>query len=218
MNTYAELLDLYTSHSTNFKSIVGLTTEEHKLNGPYLCSPGKEYLESKVKIVFVGQETNGWTTHADVSLQMQTYAGFGLGKNYVSSPFWNVIRKIEKAATGQHYCCASLNLNKFDVNGNPPREPFLATIQKLDHILKDEIQLLKPDLIVFFTGWRHDSRLTNIFNANLIEVDGFKKRELAEMKLADESFKIFRTYHPNYLRRSGLENKVINTLVSKVKL
>lgn len=218
MSAYAELLKLYTSHSTAFKSVLNLTTEEHKLNGPYLCSPGKEYLESKVKVVFVGQETKGWTAHADVSLQMQTYADFGLGKKYIPSPFWNVIRKIEKAATGNHYCCATLNLNKFDVNGKPPREPYLATIQKLDHILKDEIQLLKPDLVIFFTGWRLDGRLTGIFNANLVEVDGLKKRELAEIKLVNESFKIFRTYHPNYLRRSGLENKVINTLISQAKL
>lgn len=219
MNIYAGLFELYSTYWDEFKS-ARLTSSD--LNGPYLCSPGKEYLESMVKIVFVGQETNGWSKRDNVVEQMQTYTDFGLGlrpkiaKKYASSPFWNVIRKIEKAVTGQHYCCASLNLNKFDVNGKSPREPYLATIEKLDHILKAEIQLLQPDVVIFFTGWKYDSRVSKIFSASLTEVDGFKKRELAEISLANEPFKIFRTYHPNYLRMSGLESKVIQELVSKI--
>lgn len=112
-----------------------------------------------MKIVFVGQETNGWSSHTDVKKQMKTYSDFGLGKEYISSPFWNVIRKIEKELTGQHFCCASLNLNKFDINKKRSREPFLTEIEELDHILYAEIELLKPDIVILFTGPRYDRRI-----------------------------------------------------------
>jgi hypothetical protein len=216
MELNAELFDFYSSHLMEFEAVSRWSTEHQKFNGPYLCSPGKEYCDSKLKIVIVGQETNGWTSHTDVSKQMQTYSDFSLGKKYFSSPFWNVIRKIEKELNGEHYCCASLNLNKFDINGKPPREPFLTTIEKLDHILYDEIQLLKPDVVIFFTGPKYDRRISKLFNNELTEIDGFHKRKLAEMTLADKPFKIFRTYHPNYLRRTGLENQVIHQMVTSV--
>lgn len=213
MDSKSTLLRLYSEH---WNELISTRNEIANSHGPYLCSPGKEYLDSLVKLVIVGQETNGWSRHNQIVEQMQTYEKFDLGKKYVSSPFWNVIRKIEKGVIGKQYCSASLNLNKFDVNGKPPRENNLAKIEKFDTILNLEILALKPDAVIFFTGWKYDKRIENCLNSTVEMVPGFNRRELGQIKLANEPIKIFRTYHPNYLRRSGKEAKIIDEIINRL--
>ncbi|MBM5572092.1 MULTISPECIES: hypothetical protein [Deefgea] len=216
MDIHSKLFDLYTSQLEEFKKINNQCSGI--LQGPFLCSPGKKYLESAKKIIFVGQETNGWPSNFDVEYQMKAYSEFDLGANYFSSPFWNVIRKIEKAISNDHYCSAWLNLNKFDENNKSPSAANLAILEKLDYILLKEIEFLSPDIVILFTGPKYDNRVTNLFNQVPQEIEGFNTRHLAEVRLVNRQFKIYRTYHPNYLRRSGLESKIIQAISLKANL
>ncbi len=216
MDIHAGLFKLYISRLDEFKLVKRKSSGI--LNGPFLSSPGKKYSDAMTKIVFIGQETNGWASNFDVEAQMREYIDFGLGVNYFSSPFWNVIRKVEKEIAGDYYCSAWLNLNKFDENNKSPSPSNLAILEKLDNILLMEIELLSPDIVVLFTGPRYDSRVTRIFNQELQEFVGFNIRQLAEIQMIDQPYKVYRTYHPNYLRRSGLENRVIQAISTRGSL
>ena len=76
-------------------------------------------------------------------------------------------------------------------------------------ILK-EIDILKPDYIVFFTGPNssngpYDNVLDHIFsNPNRKKVSGFNDNELCEIEIKNVK-KSFRTYHPTYLLRNNKE-------------
>ena len=54
-------------------------------------------------------------TLADTNEQLETYEEFDFGVSYYSSPFWNIIRKVERALSIEPYAIAWSNLNRFDV-------------------------------------------------------------------------------------------------------
>lgn len=212
MKLHAGLHELYSSNWNDFKAAIDHTKHEKPLNGPYLCSPSDDYWESAVKLVFVGQETNGWNSQPDVEKQMEIYSKFGVAKNYKKGAFWQVIRKIEKNINGKEYGCASLNLNKFDVNRKGPGKSYSALMEKFDHILLAEIQLLKPDAVIFFTGPSYDRRLINLFNAEFIKLEDFEIRQLAEIKSPNIPYIAIRTIHPQSMRRLGREKDFLTQM------
>ena len=215
MEPHAGLRDLYSAYWNDFKALIDVS-KPHKLNGPYLCSPSKDYWDSKVKIVFVGQETNGWNPKDDVLKQMEVYSNFGVAKNYKRGAFWQIIRKIEKAINDKKYGCASLNLNKFDVNGKRPGKSYLSQLEKFDHILMAEILLLEPDAVIFFTGPDYDRRLLKLLNAELLKVNDFEIGEFAEITSPQIKFKAIRTIHPQRIRRLGREKEFLTQIISSV--
>ncbi len=215
MEPHAGLRNLYSSYWNDFKTLIDVS-QPHKLNGPYLCSPGKDYWDSKVKIVFVGQETNGWNPQLDELKQMEVYSKFGVAKGYKKGAFWQNIRKIEQSINGKKYGCASLNLNKFDVNGKRPGESYLSQMEKFDHILMAEILLLEPDAVIFFTGPDYDRRLEKLLNAELVKVNDFGIRELAEIRSPNIKFTAIRTIHPQRMRRLGREEEFLTQIINSV--
>jgi len=217
MGPHAGLLKLYSSHWGDFETLIDVS-KPAKLNGPYLCSPGQDYWESKIKIVFVGQETNGWAPKSDVVKQMEVYSNFGVAKGYKKGAFWQIIRKIEKSINGKEYCCASLNLNKFDVAGKRPGKSYLSLIEKFDHILLDEIHHLEPDAVIFFTGPNYDRRLVKLFNAELVKVNDFSIREFAEIRSPDIKFKAIRSIHPQRIQRLGRHEEFLTQIINSVNL
>lgn len=220
MTANAGLKALYESKWTDFQSVQALSDKENIMNGPFLCSPSASYWESKVKVIFVGRETNGWGVEGTVDSLMLKYANFNVGKNYKykGGPYWSVIRKIEFALNLDYFNCATLNLNKFDVSSKTPTGDYLKSIMTLDYILLDELDLLQPDIVIFFTGPTYDDRVTNLFNTSLSEVAGFTKRQFAEIKLSDKPYKVFRTYHPKTLRLQKLESRAIEKISSIFKV
>ncbi len=127
-----------------------------------------EYHTVKQKILIVGQETNGWmemdfNQHSVDSLTKH-YQNFGLGQNanfkgdydkrpYLISPFWNFsrsffskINEVDKREKGFLWT----NISKFDVNTTTPdKEQYHFESFEL---LRKEVQIVKPDIVLFLTG------------------------------------------------------------------
>jgi hypothetical protein len=59
-----QLKELYESYIPEFKKIIEKFPERN-LMGPLLMSETEEYVNSKVKILIIGQETNGWGYHTE---------------------------------------------------------------------------------------------------------------------------------------------------------
>ncbi len=229
-----KLSSLYESHKNELFSAPQKCTG--KMHGPFLVCSQDEYWKSNIKISFVGQETRGWSckgsvteqmdkhkspitlanknTTGSVTEQMDKHKSFALGKGYHSSPFWNVIRKFEERICGSKYNSSWLNLNRYDQNKKRPNEENRKILSELDFLVLKELEILAPDVVIFFTGPIYDGRVKSLLCGELIGVSGFTKRELCLVKSQHLGAKIIRTYHPNYLRRSGLEEKVIDAVVS----
>lgn len=120
MTIKQQLKQIYQARINDFKQIVERFPDDD-LAGPILMSPNGLYLNQPKRLMIIGQQTNGWTYHADdIDNQMKTYEDFNLGIDYYSSPFWNITRKIELALGNVEYSCVWTNINKFDLNANRP--------------------------------------------------------------------------------------------------
>jgi|SaaInlV_125m_DNA_1040241.scaffolds.fasta_scaffold124017_1 hypothetical protein len=215
MNVINEKLEkLYFENQKTFESIVS-DFRGNDIAGPLLMSIQDNYLERENRLLIVGQETNGWGYYSSKIVEgMENYARFNFGSNYKSSPFWNVTRKIEHLLSNPKFSCAWTNVSKFDVDGNMPIGENAKLISKVDDLLKEEIKILNPTMVIFFTGPKLDSRLLKLFpNISFEEGSlGLNKRQFAKLKHELLPASTFRTYHPKYLRIKGLENLVLENI------
>ncbi|MDP2817873.1 MAG: hypothetical protein Q8O29_06260 [Polaromonas sp.] len=204
------LFELYTRQKPKILDVKSRCTGN--MEGPFLISPNDAYWVSTTKVAFVGQETNGWASQSDIALQMAEYTDFNLGKDYYSSPFWNVIRKLESALTTSTYSSAWLNLHRYDQERKRPSTGNQRILSELDFLLLEELRLIAPDVIIFLTGPSYDLRITELLQAKQIPIEGFTVRQLCKIESPTLGGNIFRTYHPNFLRRSGLEKRAIESI------
>ena len=204
-----ELNGLYFKYWDNISSLIGAA---NGLSHPLLISIPEAYLSQKEKLLIVGQQTNGWCVGSIDDL-LECYKEFNFGKQYFSSPFWNVTRNLEKFLKIDPFAITWSNLNKCDFNGSRPNKKLEQEIYSKFPVLTGEIGLLKPDIVLFFSGPNYDSHLKRIFpKCKFINVSGFLERQLCRVEHQVLPFNSYRTYHPKYLRISGLELKVLNKL------
>jgi hypothetical protein len=166
------------------------------IQGPLLISPTNEYVDSKRKIMIVGQETYGWYYYKDfcagemtVNDSMNYYDAFDFGfhkgkKKIYKSPFWNEFRRIEKCIFNtDHRTILWQNLIKFDYNNKsiftaPPtvRTSLLETSEKL---FKGDLDILRPDVLLLFTGVDspYDYKIINKW------FDGAKYNDISENRI-----------------------------------
>jgi len=201
-----KLLELYNSRKIDFEYIDKNCTV--KVNGPFLLSPTEMYSRQPNPLLIIGQETNGFCKNEkDLEKRMDCYEKFGSGIEYnrKSSPFWNVTRKIEKILGDEEYSCAWTNISKYDQENKTPSLENTKFISKVDNLLIEEINILKPKVCIFYTSYKFDLRIQNIFNeVEFISIPEFEKKQVCQLKHAALPELTFRTYHPGYLRRKKL--------------
>ena len=203
------LFELYSRKANEFED-VKTQVKSGKTYGPFLMSPNSEYSKQNNKLLIIGQETKGWENYKDITKQMAVYEGFNLGINYYSSPFWNVMRKVERALKNKEYSSAWTNISKFDVDRKRPTGENEKIISKLDNLLIEELEITKPKICIFFTSHTFDHRIKKIFSEiEFVSVPGFEKKVLCKLKHKDLPNETYRTYHPRYLRTGKMENKFI---------
>lgn len=209
------LLEAYKTRLSDFEKITSLFQGDN-LSGPFLISPSEKYFTQPNPLLIIGQETFGWeSAFGDLVKQMQIYENFNVGANYYASPFWNITRKVEKALGNLPYSCMWTNISKFDVNRKRAYGKHEREISTLDNLLIEEVKILQPKICLFYTGPAFDSRITKTFNqVKFLSVPGFSKRQFSQLVHPFLPALTFRSYHPNYLRRKGLESDFIEFIGS----
>lgn len=175
-----QLEELYSQYYEDFiKELLALEKNKSvKCSNPLLmhCLEN-EYEKAKVKILFVGQETNKWYPdfnkgEYDIKKNIEFYKKFNLGidpknpqKNYYISPFWNFIRKINKYFNGESAKHTFLwtNINKIGKENDvgAPSSEFLDIEQKKFNVFAEEIRIVDPDVIIFLTGENKEYHISN---------------------------------------------------------
>lgn len=189
-----------------------------------------DYVTMDQKILFVGQETHSWgqmNLKLTVEELATTYQKFNLAKSadyrdgkpprYLRSPFWNFNRSV---FYGCNYANPSVtrntngflwtNISKFDCNSTTPSPDLQDRNKEGFELLKAEIAILKPDVVVFLTGSKYDGRIDAVFNPmrETILPDGY----LYQLSTTDGSLPVrtFQTKHPRTLlgnRRANMQNR-----------
>lgn len=183
------------------------------VSNPHLIKVPEGYCKAKIKVLIVGQQTQGWHGTIGqnlgpdpVTTLMNVYEQFAHGRHYTRSPFWQAAHQLYRGLNpdGPDQGFVWTNLIKVDQYGKRA-EPLIEEIcWEVFNVLPEEITILKPDVIVFFTGPKYEKRLQENFkNIKYVHVDSkVDIGLLARLEHPQLPHYTFRTKHPNYLRRS----------------
>lgn len=214
-----ELIALYQAWHEDLQGGSGHLPLEN-LSAPHLVDVPAAYANGATRIAFIGKETRGWgggkggvigdlrrfiELPDGVDRMRATYRDYDFARTAKerSSPFWQMFRKFEAAASG---AIVWLNTTHFDFDngslGNAPPEFYQQLLDIEAPLLTRELEILRPDFCVFVSGWSmddiHDSRFPGLRRHN---VGDFQLREFARLEHPVLPSRSYRTYHPRHLRR-----------------
>lgn len=215
MEPSEEFRSLYQNRVPVFLDVLRTSSrivEEHQeICGPFLmdCWDG-EYSRAGTRLLIIGQETCGWTSLSDclgnpdaIRLLMDEYRSFDLGAKCKSTPFWQYAHRVNAHLNGadNRRSFQWTNLFKLDQCCGQP-DLWLQEMQfRSFNILADEVRIIEPDIVVFFTGPDYDHAVLKSFPGLTWEkaIAQISSRKLARVSHEHLPDKAFRIYHPKYL-------------------
>lgn len=219
-NLNKEILEIYKNSDLKIKP-----------TNPLLISlENNDYQNSEIKVMIFGQETNSWyeTYNGNINKTLNFYRDFfnkGEALNNYSGAFWNGVNRFLDLL-GNKYPNKKIGLLWNNVikigceerNKNMPPE-YIYKIEKENfNLIKKEIEILKPNIILFLSGPYYDFAIENAFGTSYkkSQIKEFSERQLSKIDIGFGE-NIFRTYHPNYLWRNNI-NKYFNAIINQINL
>lgn len=225
-------------------SITKLSEEElNQLSNPSLLKCLPSYLKAKKKVLFIGQETNGWDSFRvtldtfNVGINEEAnrdciieylqwmYEDLRFHRKWDYTPFWKGMRRFYQAIVndGDDDGFLHTELVRFDFDQQRPPHHIEDLLQKEYNVLPMEISALNPDVVIFLTGPYYDDRLRETF-LNYYALGDLLKFEMVEGLNANQLSRVshpslpnhtYRTYHPGYSLR--YEKEIFNPVESFLK-
>jgi hypothetical protein len=181
---------------------------------PLLLKPKESYFNSSFKVMFIGQETNGWENSFKDSKGVQhllevydSFANDGITLKH-NGQFTNAIKAfkskfLEYSPDAEFVWSNIIKIGKDWDKGTPQKE-ILEWQEPWNDVQRQEMQILNPDTVIFLTGPNYDRYIRHVYEDVIIsEVEGFTIRELAKVQSKHLPDNTYRTYHPGYLYRFG---------------
>jgi len=166
--------------------------------------------------MILGQETKGWGSTSGFSRcaeeGMKRYKSFYVDKSfyngYKRSVFWKGFiffkREIEKQHKGKEVTFIWNNISKI---GRPNAKTGVSqNIRNVERnyfpVLKEEIKIINPDVVIFLTGPNRDHDIEFHFSDYKITHSGTSstQRELAFVNATNLPSVSLRMYHPSYFK------------------
>lgn len=207
-----ELYELYRRHWNQLADALRpLKPVELGLSNPLLIDLPHDWEDVRPKLMVVGQQTYGWGSFGEgygddpVVGLMLDYAEFQLGKFYRPTPFWQAAYVVHMSInlTIRPFAFAWTNLVKVDQHAGRPAAEIEELVSQHFPVVPRELEITRPDIVVFFTGPYYDERLKRTFAGVCLESIGTDTPELERVRHETLPARSFRTYHPGYLARSA---------------
>ncbi|MCA1033089.1 MULTISPECIES: uracil-DNA glycosylase family protein [Bacillus] len=225
-----QLYNLYEKYYPGMLS----SLEGNNLSNPLLLKINDEeqYQKADLKVMFLGQETNTWEGSLgskSIEELLGTYSRFfGEGKCFrYGGPFWNTVKDytgdIKEAYPDKRVEIVWNNLIKLGKENSKgaPKKSLVAIQKEAFPVIREELEILKPDVVLFFTGPRYDQYLKAEWpNLTYHPLAHEPAGKLARLKGGSLHPQAFRTYHPNYLYRAGkpFYNSVKKSIISSISI
>jgi len=225
-----QLFQLYSSKWPALRSAFNTIYDDERLGNkptnPLLIFIDKEeeYRKADIRILICGQETNGWfeNGNGDIGSVMNCYNEFFCGGKCWSygGQFWNGFSRFRTLFENRYpgkkirYVWNNIvKIGKAEDKGMPPS--YIYEIERnYFSVFKEELEILKPDLVLFLTGPHYDKILTDTFGELRFEcLPTFSERALSKLNLPGSEL-AFRTYHPNYLWRHNI-NRFFKAIIDQ---
>ena len=151
---------------------------QEKLTNPHLISIPDNY-DKNLKVMIFGQETNDWygelNAELDVDEFMSKYNEFWIKKkrpNSKKGPLMQTFNTLEESIGKDRVSCLWNNIikiGKYNKIGTPNKKA--RDWQKnWRYVIKKEVELLEPDILIFFTGPNYDKYIEEVFGTFTKEV------------------------------------------------
>lgn len=186
-----------------------------------------EYMKADIRLVIYGQETNSWYEKENASVEdlQNLYHGFfndGDCWKY-GKQFWNGVRRflssLQNKFPGKKIRLTWNNIVKIGRHGDKGLPPaYIYEIEREHfHIIPQELKILHPSVVVFFTGPDYDRVIKDNFGElQNSALPNSTQRQLSRIMLPGVQF-AYRTYHPNYLWRNDIDD-YFNTIIEDINL
>jgi hypothetical protein len=214
--------------SDELRKILDDDSREFKPTNPLLIYLDEEkYQSSDIKIMIFGQETNDWGDNftGDPNDALNTYNDF-FNSNACygyAGHFWNGVNRfltlLSQRFPDKNIASVWNNVIKVGNSGrnknNPPE--YIYNIEKTYfNVIENEIEILKPNIILFVSGPYYDTEIQNsLTDVSFSKLNNnFSDRAIAKLKYKNLD-NVYRTYHPNYLWRKGINSyfaEIINDI------
>jgi hypothetical protein len=215
-NGYDRLVPLYKKY---WKNIVSLKKSDAGLSNPHLICFPDNFEKQRVRLLTIGQQTGPNRWHQDYEINnsidsitglMDSYYDYYIGCYDNRRIFFQAVRRVESMLNIDRCNSVWSEIDKMDLNGKAANFDTSRKMYDSFPVLKQEIEISKPDVVVFFTGPNYDNNIKYIFKNALFEkVGNHPVRQFSKISHPELPDKTFRTYHPNYLRRSKMWNDVL---------
>lgn len=193
---------------------------------PLLMNVFPQYSQVSLKILFVGKETFGWLGTMDnqenlrVEYLMNGYKNFEFanGCNNYNSPFWRFIRTFHGLLNKDEYPMGFLwtNVSKHDANKTTPDKRQRLILTDGFFLLKDEIAIVKPDVVLFMAGWTYDQEIADVFKG--IKYISLIENSVYQCSHPNLPFHSYTFRHPNYLQRAKIFHSTLEYIYKKVMI
>ncbi|WP_395734598.1 hypothetical protein [Prosthecobacter sp.] len=213
MNT--KLSNLYNeAMKKSFQTLDGLPSNaDGGPANPQLIRVPDDYETSKLKVAYFGQETNGWegpfAETKGVDHLQQVYHDFVNIKSFeYGGQYWNGVKSFQNAfleldSSSRFTANNLVKIGKAWDRGSPP-ESVIDWQSHWFEVIREELKILKPDVIIFLSGPNYDRHIETIFGKVTFEaVNARPARELSRVVAEGLPRNSFRTYHPNYGYRNN---------------
>jgi len=227
-----KLFNLYESNWDNL--IEGMKDLKTNAAHPLLIKVDEGYEKSDVKVMIIGQETDGWAgcfneKFHSIEFLMNLYRAYYYKGRFKDQKraFWNKKNfkffevKLKKYFVEKEQKSVAFiwnNISKIGKHGRgKPGENIMGLERRSFNILKNEIEILKPDMIIFTTG-RREKYITHHFGkvdflaklgTNDLDADGRTKSLISEVKFSDPNLRDICSIMIEHPNRRTLDNELI---------
>ncbi len=212
MSINVKLLDLYTRHWEGLLDKGRGLAPDLPTNPMLLCLNEEHFSTASKRIIICGQEPWGWDGFGtSIEDGMKSYHRFFIEEQfypgYGQSAFWKAFRFIKAAVCklfeNEDCCFVWQNVSKMGRNdGETGVTDVIRSLERQSFpVFRDEIALLRPDIVVFLTGPNRDWDIKFHFpDAKFNPVSKYSTRQMAIVKSSDLPAATLRLYHPNFYR------------------
>lgn len=220
---YTEKFKILKPELSAYNSTVGF---DKKATNPFLLKIPNNYEEFQNRIMVFGQEPYGWCVECGnrsafsnkIDKSLEVYEMFYLKNGIKSSksPFWNEFKRIcREVKKSKDSIFIWNNINKIGRIGAGNLDAINKIQFKTFKVISEEIELLKPNIVVFLIGHGYDFFIRE-------NLGSFNQEKISDSlyKLAFpnkfEDIKFLKTFHPNNLYRKNKNRIVIPNLIEEI--
>jgi len=211
-------LEVHQALTARYQEIVSLeelrlmASENTKLAGLFVSSVSDEYLSSHRRVMIVGKETRSWSgglgrvhdfpnINAYLQHAMDGHASY-LRKPQPTSKFFQFYREVSRQMVGDKHAVlprsvAWANMFCLSYEGKSPvraKDQFQKIETLSRDLLRAQIEILKPDVILFVTGPGYDKYLKKFFHIS----NGSVIHKKSLWSFSADKTPAFRTTHPQW--------------------